>query len=77
MIFLHCVGLHFVESPKNVTSSLGKPVAVQCVLRADGEDQGPLDVLWLKEGQPLEFADTNQMQFPEDENGWLVFSELK
>uniref|UniRef100_A0A8C2IN29 receptor protein-tyrosine kinase n=1 Tax=Cyprinus carpio TaxID=7962 RepID=A0A8C2IN29_CYPCA len=69
--------LHFVESPKNVTSSLGKPVAVQCVLRADGEDQGPLDVLWLKEGQPLEFADTNQMQFPEDENGWLVFSELK
>uniref|UniRef100_A0A8C2IMY4 receptor protein-tyrosine kinase n=1 Tax=Cyprinus carpio TaxID=7962 RepID=A0A8C2IMY4_CYPCA len=73
-----CFGwLHFVESPKNVTSSLGKPVAVQCVLRADGEDQGPLDVLWLKEGQPLEFADTNQMQFPEDENGWLVFSELK
>uniref|UniRef100_A0A8C1XQM4 receptor protein-tyrosine kinase n=1 Tax=Cyprinus carpio TaxID=7962 RepID=A0A8C1XQM4_CYPCA len=77
MIFLHCVGLHFVESPKNVTSSLGKPVAVQCVLRADGEDQGPLDVLWLKEGQQLEFADTNQMQLPEDENGWLVFSELK
>uniref|UniRef100_A0A8C1JJM0 receptor protein-tyrosine kinase n=1 Tax=Cyprinus carpio TaxID=7962 RepID=A0A8C1JJM0_CYPCA len=70
-------GLHFVESPKNVTSSLGKPVAVQCVLRADGEGQGPLDVLWLKEGQQLEFADTNQMQLPEDENGWLVISELK
>uniref|UniRef100_A0A8C1JLR0 receptor protein-tyrosine kinase n=1 Tax=Cyprinus carpio TaxID=7962 RepID=A0A8C1JLR0_CYPCA len=69
--------LHFVESPKNVTSSLGKPVAVQCVLRADGEGQGPLDVLWLKEGQQLEFADTNQMQLPEDENGWLVISELK
>uniref|UniRef100_A0A8C1QEA4 receptor protein-tyrosine kinase n=1 Tax=Cyprinus carpio TaxID=7962 RepID=A0A8C1QEA4_CYPCA len=77
MISLHCVGLHFVESPKNVTSSLGKPVAVQCVLRADGEGQGPLDVLWLKEGQQLEFADTNQMQLPEDENGWLVISELK
>uniref|UniRef100_A0A8C1WSI2 receptor protein-tyrosine kinase n=1 Tax=Cyprinus carpio TaxID=7962 RepID=A0A8C1WSI2_CYPCA len=77
MIFLHCVGLHFMESPKNVTSSLGKPVAVQCVLRADGEGQGPLDVLWLKEGQQLEFADTNQMQLPEDENGWLVISELK
>uniref|UniRef100_A0A672MAV3 receptor protein-tyrosine kinase n=1 Tax=Sinocyclocheilus grahami TaxID=75366 RepID=A0A672MAV3_SINGR len=77
MIFLHCVGLHFVESPKNVTSSLGKPVAVQCILRADGEGQGPLDVLWLKEGQLLDFADTNQMQFPEDENGWLVISELK
>uniref|UniRef100_A0A9J8CCQ3 receptor protein-tyrosine kinase n=1 Tax=Cyprinus carpio carpio TaxID=630221 RepID=A0A9J8CCQ3_CYPCA len=77
MIFLHCVGLHFMESPKNVTSSLGKPVAVQCILRADSEGQGPLDVLWLKEGQQLEFADTNQMQLPEDGNGWLVISELK
>uniref|UniRef100_A0A8C2D3N6 receptor protein-tyrosine kinase n=1 Tax=Cyprinus carpio TaxID=7962 RepID=A0A8C2D3N6_CYPCA len=65
------------RSPKNVTSSLGKPVAVQCVLRADSEGQGPLDVLWLKEGQQLEFADTNQMQLPEDGNGWLVISELK
>uniref|UniRef100_A0A8C1I0H7 receptor protein-tyrosine kinase n=1 Tax=Cyprinus carpio carpio TaxID=630221 RepID=A0A8C1I0H7_CYPCA len=69
--------LHFMESPKNVTSSLGKPVAVQCILRADSEGQGPLDVLWLKEGQQLEFADTNQMQLPEDGNGWLVISELK
>uniref|UniRef100_A0A672LRE3 receptor protein-tyrosine kinase n=1 Tax=Sinocyclocheilus grahami TaxID=75366 RepID=A0A672LRE3_SINGR len=66
-----------VSSPKNVTSSLGKPVAVQCILRVDGEGQGPLDVLWLKEGQSLEFADTNQMQLPVDENSWLVFSELK
>ncbi|XP_016114298.1 tyrosine-protein kinase receptor UFO-like isoform X2 [Sinocyclocheilus grahami] len=66
-----------MESPKNVTSSLGKPVAVQCILRVDGEGQGPLDVLWLKEGQSLEFADTNQMQLPVDENSWLVFSELK
>uniref|UniRef100_A0A672LR94 receptor protein-tyrosine kinase n=1 Tax=Sinocyclocheilus grahami TaxID=75366 RepID=A0A672LR94_SINGR len=69
--------LRFMESPKNVTSSLGKPVAVQCILRVDGEGQGPLDVLWLKEGQSLEFADTNQMQLPVDENSWLVFSELK
>uniref|UniRef100_A0A8C1ZKS2 receptor protein-tyrosine kinase n=1 Tax=Cyprinus carpio TaxID=7962 RepID=A0A8C1ZKS2_CYPCA len=74
-----CFGCHSKVKGQgsNVTSSLGKPVAVQCVLRADGEDQGPLDVLWLKEGQQLEFADTNQMQLPEDENGWLVFSELK
>ncbi len=74
---LHCIGLHFVASPENVTSSLGKPVAVQCVLRAVSEGRGPLDVLWLKEGQPLDFADTNQLQFPDDENGWLVISKLK
>ncbi|XP_026138759.1 tyrosine-protein kinase receptor UFO-like isoform X1 [Carassius auratus] len=70
-------GLRFVESPGNVTSSLGKPVVVQCILRVDGEGQGPLDVLWLKEGQPLEFADTNQMQLPVDENGWVVISDLR
>lgn len=70
-------GSRFVESPGNVTSSLGKLVVVQCVLRGDGEDQGPLDVIWLKDGQPLELADTNQMQLPVDENGWLVFSELR
>lgn len=77
MIFLHCTGLHFVESPENVTSSLGKPVVLRCTLRADGVDQDPLDVIWLREGQPLDLADTNQMQFPVDENSWLVYSDLK
>ncbi|KAG1935492.1 tyrosine-protein kinase receptor TYRO3 [Pimephales promelas] len=67
-------GLSFVESPGNVTSSLGKAVEVQCVLRADGVD---LDVVWLREGQPLHFAELNQMQVPEDENSWLVISKLK
>lgn len=77
MVFLHCAGLSFVESPGNVTSSLGKAVEVQCVLRADGVDHGPLDVIWLKEGQPLHFAELNQIQVPVDENSWLVISELK
>ncbi|XP_067306106.1 tyrosine-protein kinase receptor UFO isoform X2 [Pseudorasbora parva] len=70
-------GLHFTQSPGNVTSSLGKQVVLQCILRADGVDHGPLDVIWLREGQPLDFADNNQMQFPVDENSWLVISELK
>ncbi|XP_048017533.1 tyrosine-protein kinase receptor UFO isoform X2 [Megalobrama amblycephala] len=73
----HVSGLHFVESPENVTSSLGKPVVLRCTLRADGVDQEPLDVIWLREGQPLDLADTNQMQFPVDENSWLVYSDLK
>ncbi|XP_067222491.1 tyrosine-protein kinase receptor UFO isoform X2 [Chanodichthys erythropterus] len=70
-------GLHFVESPENVTSSLGKPVVLRCTLQADGVDQEPLDVIWLREGKPLDLADTNQMQFPVDENSWLVYSDLK
>ncbi|XP_051534964.1 tyrosine-protein kinase receptor UFO-like [Myxocyprinus asiaticus] len=73
----HVSGMRFVLSPGNVTSSLGKPVVLQCILRADGVDQGPLDVFWLREGQQLEFADTNQMQVPVDEESWLVISELK
>ncbi|XP_057203918.1 tyrosine-protein kinase receptor UFO-like [Triplophysa rosa] len=70
-------GLHFVESPRNVTSSLGKPVVLQCTMRGESIDQGPLDVLWLRNGQPLEFGDTNQMQVPDDDNNWLVISELR
>ncbi|XP_056612221.1 tyrosine-protein kinase receptor UFO isoform X1 [Triplophysa dalaica] len=70
-------GLYFVESPMNVTSSLGKPVGLQCTLRAESIDQGPLDVLWLRNGQPLEFGDTNQMQVPDDDNNWLVISKLR
>ncbi|XP_051962828.1 tyrosine-protein kinase receptor UFO [Xyrauchen texanus] len=73
----HVSGLHFVESPENVTSSLGKPVVVQCILRGDGVDQEPLDVHWLREGQLLDLADTNQMQVPVDEDSWLVTSKLK
>ncbi|XP_056099837.1 tyrosine-protein kinase receptor UFO-like, partial [Rhinichthys klamathensis goyatoka] len=73
----HVSGLSFVESPGNVTSSLGKAVKLQCVLRADGVDHGALDVVWLREGQPLYFAELNQMQVPVDENSWLVISELK
>ncbi|KAA0702444.1 Tyrosine-protein kinase receptor UFO [Triplophysa tibetana] len=70
-------GLHFVESPMNVTSSLGKPVVLQCTLRAESIDQGPLDVLWLRNGKPLEFGDTNQMQVPDDDKNWLVISKLR
>lgn len=66
-----------MESPGNVTSSLGKAVEVQCILQANGLGDGPLDVVWLREGQPLHFAELNQMQVPVDENSWLVISELK
>ncbi|KAL7842707.1 hypothetical protein SRHO_G00243960 [Serrasalmus rhombeus] len=70
-------GLRFIQSPGNVTSSLGKPVDVQCILQGDGGDEGPPDILWLREGQSLEFADTNQVQVPYTEDTWLVISTLR
>ncbi|XP_036411987.1 tyrosine-protein kinase receptor UFO [Colossoma macropomum] len=70
-------GLRFIQSPGNVTSSLGKPVDVQCILQGNGGDEGPPDILWLREGQPLEFADTNQVQVPYSEDTWLVISTLR
>uniref|UniRef100_A0A4W4E136 receptor protein-tyrosine kinase n=1 Tax=Electrophorus electricus TaxID=8005 RepID=A0A4W4E136_ELEEL len=70
-------GLHFTESPENVTSSLGKPVRMQCILQGGGDEQNPPDVLWLKEGEPLEFADTNQIQVSYSEDAWLVISTLR
>ncbi|KAK1790125.1 hypothetical protein P4O66_013956, partial [Electrophorus voltai] len=76
--FLHGPsGLHFTESPENVTSSLGKPVRMQCILQGGGDEQNPPDVLWLKEGEPLEFADTNQVQVSYSEDAWLVISTLR
>ncbi|KAF5898513.1 tyrosine-protein kinase receptor UFO isoform X3, partial [Clarias magur] len=73
-------GLQFKHSPENITSSLGKPVEMQCVLmmeEGDEEYEGPPDVLWFKEGQPLEFSDTNQVQMPFDDDTWLVISTLR
>ncbi|XP_060761771.1 tyrosine-protein kinase receptor UFO [Neoarius graeffei] len=72
-------GLHFKQSPRNITSSLGKPVEMQCILiKEEGEegDEGP-DVVWLREGELLEFSNTNQVQMPFDENAWLVISTLR
>ncbi|XP_056329024.1 tyrosine-protein kinase receptor UFO [Danio aesculapii] len=68
--------LRFVESPGNVTSSLGKPVSLQCVLQVFGLDEEPLDLLWLRDGRTLEFADTNQIQMLEEDYSWTVISKL-
>ncbi|KAI4878169.1 hypothetical protein NFI96_011611, partial [Prochilodus magdalenae] len=69
-------GLRFVESPGNVTSSLGKPVQIKCSLQGDVGDDGPPDILWFREGEPLEI-DTNQAQMPYSEDSWLVTSTLR
>uniref|UniRef100_A0A8C5D057 receptor protein-tyrosine kinase n=1 Tax=Gadus morhua TaxID=8049 RepID=A0A8C5D057_GADMO len=37
----------------------------------------PPDVLWLRDGQPLLLADTNQIQVPLDEVSWRVVSTLR
>ncbi|KAJ8275679.1 hypothetical protein COCON_G00074310 [Conger conger] len=38
---------------------------------------GAPDVVWQREGQPLDFADTNQMQVPGVDDTWLTISELR
>lgn len=53
---------------------------MQCVLmmeEGDEGDEGPPDILWLREGQLLEFSDTNQVQMPFDDDTWLVISTLR
>ncbi|GAA6065251.1 tyrosine-protein kinase receptor UFO, partial [Tachysurus ichikawai] len=71
-------GLHFKQSPGNITSSLGKPVEMQCVLMEEGDDgeEGSSDIKWLREGELLEYSDTNQVQMPYDDETWLVISTL-
>ncbi|KAJ8266584.1 hypothetical protein GJAV_G00132180 [Gymnothorax javanicus] len=70
-------GMHFIQSPANVTSSLGKTVVLQCRLQGRMGEEEPLDVVWQRDGQPLDFADTNQMQVPAMDNSWLTISELR
>ncbi|KAI1903503.1 hypothetical protein AGOR_G00027860 [Albula goreensis] len=69
--------LQFVQSPANVTSSLGKPVVLQCSLQGGSGEEEPPDVAWQRDGQSLEFADTNQMQVPGVDDSWLTISELR
>lgn len=68
----------FVRSPGNLTSSLGKPARVWCSLQGEGGgEEEPPDLVWLRDGQTLEYADTNQVQMPVREGSWLTISELR
>uniref|UniRef100_A0A8C4EKY5 receptor protein-tyrosine kinase n=1 Tax=Dicentrarchus labrax TaxID=13489 RepID=A0A8C4EKY5_DICLA len=69
--------LEFEKSPTTVISSLGKPVTMQCTLKGTGdEEEDPPDVLWLRDGFPLLYADTNQFQVHTGSNSWTVISTL-
>ncbi|KAM9326455.1 tyrosine-protein kinase receptor UFO [Gastrophryne carolinensis] len=65
--------IYFTKSPSNVTSSLGKDMVLRCIV--SGEEEPP-EVEWLRDGERLEVADTNQIQMPQDDDKWLVISEL-
>uniref|UniRef100_A0A8D0AT62 receptor protein-tyrosine kinase n=1 Tax=Sander lucioperca TaxID=283035 RepID=A0A8D0AT62_SANLU len=71
------VGPHFERSPSNVISSLGKPVKMHCSLKGTGgEEEDPPDVVWLRDGVPLQYADTNQFQVHTGSNSWTIMSML-
>ncbi|XP_064861114.1 tyrosine-protein kinase receptor UFO-like [Oncorhynchus nerka] len=75
-VFLNEV-FQFLKSPANVTLSLGKPLQVLCTLQGDGGGEEPPGVVWLRDSQSLDYADTNQVQVPVTEGGWLTSSELR
>ncbi|XP_062033024.1 tyrosine-protein kinase receptor UFO isoform X2 [Lepus europaeus] len=67
----------FVRSPGNITRARGLTGTLQCELRIQRE---PPEVVWLRDGQILELADTTQTQVPLGEDGqddWKVFSKLR
>uniref|UniRef100_A0A6Q2Y2R3 receptor protein-tyrosine kinase n=1 Tax=Esox lucius TaxID=8010 RepID=A0A6Q2Y2R3_ESOLU len=70
--------LQFIRSPGNVTSSLGKPVKVECTLQVrGGDDEYAPDVIWQRDRQLLDDAETNQVQVPVASNTWMVTSTLR
>ena len=61
-----------------MTSSLGKPVVLRCSLQGPGaEEEDPPDVVWMRDGQTLHYADTNQVQVPFSTDSWRVTSTLR
>ncbi|CAG12757.1 unnamed protein product, partial [Tetraodon nigroviridis] len=67
----------FEQNPTTVISSLGKPVVMQCTLKGTGgEEEDSPDVLWLRDGVPLHYSDTNQIQVHTGSNSWTVISTL-
>uniref|UniRef100_A0A6Q2XU14 receptor protein-tyrosine kinase n=1 Tax=Esox lucius TaxID=8010 RepID=A0A6Q2XU14_ESOLU len=65
-------------NPGNVTSSLGKPVKVECTLQVrGGDDEYAPDVIWQRDRQLLDDAETNQVQVPVASNTWMVTSTLR
>lgn len=69
--------LEFERSPNTVISSLGKPVTMHCTLKGTGgEEEDPPDVLWLRDGVQLQYADTNQFQVHTGSNSWTIMSTL-
>lgn len=69
--------LEFEQSPITIISSLGKPVTLQCTLKGKGgEEEDPPDVLWLKDGVPLEDTNTNQFQLHTGGNSWTIINTL-
>uniref|UniRef100_A0AAV2J0P0 receptor protein-tyrosine kinase n=1 Tax=Knipowitschia caucasica TaxID=637954 RepID=A0AAV2J0P0_KNICA len=70
--------LEFERSPATVISSLGKPVMMQCTLTGAGaEEEDPPDVLWLRGGEALQFADTTQSQVHTGSHTWTIMSTLR
>ncbi|XP_028319972.1 tyrosine-protein kinase receptor UFO [Gouania willdenowi] len=70
--------LEFERSPSTVVSSLGKAVTMHCSLTGGGgEEEDPPDVVWLRNGEQLTYADTNQFQFPTGSDAWTIISTLR
>lgn len=51
---------------------------MQCTLKGTGgEEEDSPDVLWLRDGVPLHYSDTNQIQVHTGSNSWTVISTLR
>uniref|UniRef100_A0A8D0AKQ0 receptor protein-tyrosine kinase n=1 Tax=Sander lucioperca TaxID=283035 RepID=A0A8D0AKQ0_SANLU len=50
---------------------------MHCSLKGTGgEEEDPPDVVWLRDGVPLQYADTNQFQVHTGSNSWTIMSML-
>lgn len=70
--------MEFKRSPNDVITSLGKPVKMQCSVVTKGLKRlAPTEVLWMKDGEILQYAETSQFHLPYNMNNWIVISVLR
>ncbi|XP_028652499.1 tyrosine-protein kinase receptor UFO isoform X2 [Erpetoichthys calabaricus] len=68
-------GGKFHESPRNITTSLGKELTLICKIYWVGPAP---EIEWLRDGEPVDEHDTNQIQVPMDtDDEVLVVGELR
>uniref|UniRef100_A0A665UCW6 receptor protein-tyrosine kinase n=1 Tax=Echeneis naucrates TaxID=173247 RepID=A0A665UCW6_ECHNA len=74
--YVQCLCWTLCAQSEQPSSNKEPFVPVSALSFSRGEEEDPPDVLWLRDGIPLQYADTNQFQVHTGSNSWTILSTL-